>query len=317
MAGVAMLAERAVGFFMHDSSDANVSCVGPIRDFLGLDSTHAQDILSWDDALVDLAVSVLPGIACGACIPADSMGKMQANGLADSSRKLTALGSKLAYHIAEYNTQSDPSQACDLAEEMNFRTDSKVLDIGCGAGQTLFRLQQFGLAECVGVDRDIESLAWGCRLQPRFHAAPVEFVCAPGDALPFADDRFTHVISRVALNYMRQSRALEEMARVMQPGGMLSLRLMNAGFYVGLLRKARTPRQAAASLHKLCWGCVAAITGFQIDPTRKWAAHEIFAPLFRMRKLLLKAGCRVVRWKHIESSFGLPVATILVAKKEG
>jgi ubiquinone/menaquinone biosynthesis C-methylase UbiE len=167
----------------------------------------------------------------------------------------------------------------------------------------------------VGLDHDVESLAWGCRLQPRFGKYPVGFICASGENIPFGENRFTHVLSRVALNYMHLERALNEAVRVLKPGGLLSVRVMNVGYYLNLLRKARNMKRVAANAYKLGWGCVAAITGFQVHPDRGLAAREIFAPLFRMRKMLRSAGCEITHWKHINAYLSFPISTALVAVK--
>jgi SAM-dependent methyltransferase len=286
-----------------------------IPDFIGVDGHRAVEILRWADSFVDLAAAVLPIIEAGDYVAPNRLTELQAKGLADSHGKLTILGAKLAYHLREYNRQSDPEEACDLAEYMEFGNDSRLLDIGCGAGQTLFRLQRFGLAECVGIDHDIESMAWGYRMQPRLGANPVDFVCASGEAIPFANNRFTHVISRVALNYMHQACVVKEVVRVLESGGILSFRVMNVGYYLRLLSKARSIRRVAANLYKLGWGCVAVLTGFQFQPQRRLAAKETFAPLFRLRKLLHKAGCDVLHWKNNTTFLGFPDSTTLVAKK--
>ncbi|MGD0654665.1 MAG: class I SAM-dependent methyltransferase [Thermoguttaceae bacterium] len=288
---------------------------GRIPDFIGVDGRHGVEILGWSDSFVDLAAAVLPIIEAGDYVAPNLVTELQAKGLADSHGKLTKLGAKLAYHLREYNRQSDPEEACDLAEYMEFGNDSRLLDVGCGAGQTLFRLQRFGLAECVGIDHDIESMAWGYRMQPRLGTNPVDFVCASGEAIPFAENRFTHILSRVALNYIHQKHAVREAVRVLEPGGMLSFRVMNVGYYLRLLSKARSIRRVAANLYKLGWGCVAALTGFQFQPQHRLAAKEIFATLFRLRKLLHKAGCDVLHWKNNTTFLGFPDSTTLVAKK--
>ncbi len=291
---------------MPSSSNSDGRCVSPIRDFIGANSRHAMEILGWSDSFVDLTAAVLPNIAAGASVESNFMSEIQAKGLIGSNRKLTKFGAKLAY-IAEYDTQADPLQACDLVEDLALGNDSRILDMGCGAGQTLSRLKRFGLGECVGIDHDIESLAWGFRMRPRLGKNTVVFICATGEAMPFAENRFTHVLSRVALNYMHQARAIKEAVRVLEPGGILPFRVMNMGYYLKLLCKAPNMRRMAANLYKLGWGCVAALTGFQFLPQRKWAAKEIFAPFFKMRKLLHKAGCDVVHWKNHESFLDSPL----------
>ncbi|MGD0516399.1 MAG: class I SAM-dependent methyltransferase [Thermoguttaceae bacterium] len=288
---------------------------GRIPDFIDVDGRRAVEILGWSDSFVNLAAAELPIIRAGDYVAPNLMTELQAEGLADSHGKLTELGEKLAYHLVEYNRQSDPSEAYDLAEYMELGNESRILDIGCGAGQTLFRLQRFGPAECIGIDYDIESLAWGCRWQTIVAANPVNYVCASGEAIPFANNRFTHVFSRVALNYMHQACVVKEVVRVMEPGGMLSFRVMNVGYYLRLLSKSRNIQRVIANLYKLGWGCVAALTGFQFQPQRRLAAKETFAPLFRLRKLLRKAGCDVVHWKNNTTFLGFPDSTTLIAKK--
>jgi ubiquinone/menaquinone biosynthesis C-methylase UbiE len=288
---------------------------GRIPDFLGADGRRAVEILRWDDSFIDLAAAALPDIAAGNCAAQDLMTEMQAKGLIDSDRKLTKLGAKLAYHLAEYKTQSDPLEACDLAEDMEFGNNTRVLDIGCGGGQTLYRLQRFGLAECIGIDYDIEALAWGYRMQPFLGASKVDFVCASGEAIPFVDNRFTHILSRVALNLMHHAHAVREAVRVLEPGGMLSFRVENFGMDLRRLCKSQNIQRAIINSYKLGWGCVAALTGFQFKIQRRLAVKQMFLPLFRFRKLLHKAGCDVVRWRHTSRFLGFPISTTVVAKK--
>jgi SAM-dependent methyltransferase len=123
--------------------------------------------------------------------------------------------STLEYHLEELaiaRTQSDPRH---VMPELPAEFDS-ILDLGCGAGQTLIACAlQPGVLAC-GVDIDEEALRYGSRLAPE-----INFVRAGGEALPFADQTFAVVISRVALPYMHIPTALREMARVLKPGGHL------------------------------------------------------------------------------------------------
>ncbi|MGH9854263.1 MAG: class I SAM-dependent methyltransferase [Blastocatellia bacterium] len=91
---------------------------------------------------------------------------------------------------------------------------SAVLDVGCGVGQTLITCELKPDAFVCGVDVDGESLAFGKGLAPRIH-----FVRAPGERLPFHDDSFGMAIARVSLPFMNLPVALQEIARVIKPGG--------------------------------------------------------------------------------------------------
>jgi SAM-dependent methyltransferase len=92
----------------------------------------------------------------------------------------------------------------------------RILDVGCGAGQTLMTCDLGpGIYSC-GVDVDLAALRLGRQLTAR-----IAFVCAPGEDLPFASNCFDFVISRVALPYMDIPGALAEIHRVLKPNGTL------------------------------------------------------------------------------------------------
>lgn len=93
-----------------------------------------------------------------------------------------------------------------------------VLDVGCGAGQTLIAANLEGSTQAYGIDSDFKALRLGRQLTRRVH-----FVCARGERLPLHANAFDFVISRVASPYMHIPTALAEMARVLQPGGRLWL----------------------------------------------------------------------------------------------
>ena len=92
----------------------------------------------------------------------------------------------------------------------------RVLDVGCGAGQTLIASRLPREVVAIGMDPDLDALRMGRTLDRR-----LRFVCALGERLPFAAGTFDLVISRVALPYMRIRTALAEMSRVLRPGGRL------------------------------------------------------------------------------------------------
>jgi ubiquinone/menaquinone biosynthesis C-methylase UbiE len=89
---------------------------------------------------------------------------------------------------------------------------AKVLDIGCGAGQTL--IAAFPDRVCYGLDIDQEALRLGRSLTDR-----VRFVRGQGEQLPYASESFDMVLARVSLPYMRLDPSLREMRRVLRSGG--------------------------------------------------------------------------------------------------
>jgi hypothetical protein len=120
-----------------------------------------------------------------------------------------------AYHLLELRIASDPA---DPRRKMPpiLPTDRAILDVGCGAGQTLIasRLQPGIVA--AGVDIDRAALALGRELERNLHLA-----CAKGEQLPFRTEYFDLVFSRVAVPYMEIPAALDEMFRVLKVNGRL------------------------------------------------------------------------------------------------
>jgi SAM-dependent methyltransferase len=88
-------------------------------------------------------------------------------------------------------------------------------------GQTLIAARLPTDVEAYGVDYDREAIEAGRAL-----ASPnIKLLCSGGEKLPFADEYFDFVFSRVAVPYMDMNKALREIARVLKPGGDLWLSL--------------------------------------------------------------------------------------------
>src|SRR5437867_7613895 len=89
-----------------------------------------------------------------------------------------------------------------------FPPDRRVLDVGCGAGQTLIAC--YGDRRAFGIDVDLDALKLGRSLTNR-----VAFVCGATEHLPFRDCGFDVVIARVSLPYTDLRLSLPEIRRVL------------------------------------------------------------------------------------------------------
>lgn len=138
------------------------------------------------------------------------------------------------YHYGELKIALDPASPSHYLPVVP--AGAKVLDIGCGAGQTLIAACPYrvpgegGLClpcsrnDCpewgYGVDIDEEALALG-----RAWSRRMVFSLGSADRLPYNDQEFDLVISRVALPYVDMQRAIAEIRRVLRPGGRIWIAL--------------------------------------------------------------------------------------------
>lgn len=106
---------------------------------------------------------------------------------------------------------------------MNLKPGERVLDLGCGAGWATRKLaaavcggDSKESGEAVGVDIADEMIARARAAS----AGNVRFECAAADELPFADAYFDKLLSIESFYYYPdQERVLDEVYRVMRPGG--------------------------------------------------------------------------------------------------
>jgi arsenite methyltransferase len=106
------------------------------------------------------------------------------------------------------------------------RPGERVVDVGCGAGiDSLIAAKQVGPdGRVIGVDMTPYMLEKGRRAAVETGLENVEFQEGYAEALPVEDGWADVVISNGVLNLMPdKSAALEEMSRVLKPGGRLQI----------------------------------------------------------------------------------------------
>jgi len=101
------------------------------------------------------------------------------------------------------------------------------LDVGCGRGELMSQLQQLGV-EIVGVEIDSHCVET-CREQGLMvHQAPAE-------TLPFENDSIDTILCSVVLPYTDDRDVIREWARVLKPGGVISLVTHGIGYGIDYL----------------------------------------------------------------------------------
>jgi ubiquinone/menaquinone biosynthesis C-methylase UbiE len=105
-----------------------------------------------------------------------------------------------------------------------------ALDVGCGSGVYMERLQSLGY-EVTGIDLSGEMIE-ACTKRFRTATAatpPVHLQTADVEHLPFPDKHFDLVLCIGVLGYLLEDeRALKELSRVLKPGGHLLVNVTNA-----------------------------------------------------------------------------------------
>lgn len=104
---------------------------------------------------------------------------------------------------------------------MDLKPGDRVLDLGCGTGWASRRLSRIVTAgEVVGVDVADEMLRRAEQTSGEFNN--LRFIWGTAEGLPFDDGHFTKVLSVESFYYYAdQSKALDELRRVISPGGRL------------------------------------------------------------------------------------------------
>jgi ubiquinone/menaquinone biosynthesis C-methylase UbiE len=97
---------------------------------------------------------------------------------------------------------------------------SCILDVGCGTGRLLRAASaRWPTARLLGVDPAPQMVGEAQRLAPK-----IIFAVASAEALPFPDQTADLVLSSLSFHHWAdQQKGLQEIARVLQPGGWLCL----------------------------------------------------------------------------------------------
>jgi ubiquinone/menaquinone biosynthesis C-methylase UbiE len=169
---------------------------------------------------------------------------------------------------------------------------TRVLDIGCGAGQEL--LPFVARQDTVGVALDSAPAVGlaGRQLFTRHRlVGRVMFVRGLAEALPCHSDQFDLIICRLALPYTRNVEALSEMARVLRPAGLILLKFHHMRFYLTCMKRAIVAADLRATLHAarvLIAGSVYHLTGRQ--PHNLLTGTESFQTERLLRRELSRHG---------------------------
>jgi ubiquinone/menaquinone biosynthesis C-methylase UbiE len=197
------------------------------------------------------------------------------------------------YHQRELAIALDPSHPARAMPPI-LPQHKRILDVGCGMGQTLLAAQVLSDVEAYGVDCDIEAIEAGRRVTP----PNIKLVCARGENLPFEDEYFDLVFSRVALPLMNINKTLREMSRVLKGRGDIWLALHPASMMFS--RAKRSAR--GGNLKDIVFCSYVLLNGalfncFGIQMSFRGRRQETFQTVGGIKRAMKRAGltCLPVR----------------------
>lgn len=187
----------------------------------------------------------------------------------------------------------------------------RVLDIGCGMGQMLYPFTALRGAFGVGLDAAPQA----CHAGRDFYSASipsarVTFIHGNAEQLPFPEDSFDVVNCGLALPYMDNSRVLDEVARVLRPGGVFLLRIHHLRYYLHDFWQSLTSHRLLSMVHAgrvLAVGGIYHVTGKQTDS--RLLGKETFQTRWLLRRELARRGL-AVRTERADSTPQAPAFVI-------
>jgi SAM-dependent methyltransferase len=288
-----------------------------LRDFLRTPAGDAANLLSWpvsvaSDSREAFRAERFPPVALGQG-PASWLGRVV------DEHGLTRLGKRIHGWLLAEKWQGEDLELEDYYRASALGSDAEVLDVGCSSGGLLRSLAERAPLLRVGVDADLEALAFAA-LSARSEGQAIWFARTRADALPLGSRRFSHVICRNALTYMPQFQALAEIVRVLRPDGWLYLRVEAFRYDMYQIRHASGAAQRLCRLRDLCLGVALAATGLQIRPGSRWGGGRAFATAARLCSWLRRLGCAVVNTRPSSACptfLGRSTQLAVIAQREG
>ena len=179
---------------------------------------------------------------------------------------------------------------------LDFRAGDHVLDLGCGEGRHAISFALDAEVRVVAMDLRQQDLATTAQRTADFEAernGEVFPLCASGLRLPFADATFDRVVcSEVLEHIIDYELVLDEIYRVLKPGGILAVSVPRFG-------PEWVCWKLSDAYHEVEGGHVRIFRAFQLDESvrknsyRRFAkhhAHALHSPYWWLRCLYWEQG---------------------------
>jgi len=164
------------------------------------------------------------------------------------------------------------------AIDLSLPAARRILDFGCGSGWVLAEAAKTGSPLCVGVDYSLKSLQGiGVPVQnDEAVTSDVHLVAGSGLSLPFANEVFDVVVGHVSMPYLNTRAGLQEIYRVLAPGGSILLTFHSVRYLTETLGKSL----AAGHWKNVIFMGYLAVNGllnhFSLPQTQLWWNRSVF-----------------------------------------
>jgi SAM-dependent methyltransferase len=177
-----------------------------------------------------------------------------------------------------------------------FERGSRVLDVGCGAGE---QVKQLTMQGCIAVGADIsDSAIVQCRDKrlPAFQASAEE--------LPVRSASFDGVICKVVLPYTDEARTLIEINRVLRDGGIARICSHGVGYYLRYVLLSSDWRARIYALRTLINTCVYIVSRWRLPGC---IGDTIYQSRRRLQQYYATLDLHVIEETPSPTFLGLPV----------
>jgi SAM-dependent methyltransferase len=181
----------------------------------------------------------------------------------------------------------------------------RILDFGCGVGWVLAEAQTEGEPLRFGLDNSLDALQGRCggpQLRADRPLPKLELVVGDGSHLPFVEEAFDVVVGHVSLPYINTRAGLQEIYRVLAPGGSVLLTLHSFWFVRERLRKSLRDMTVTGVMVALVIMINGLLNHFSLPQMRFWWNPRQFETVNTrrgVRKAAEKAGFILISMEHV------------------
>lgn len=186
----------------------------------------------------------------------------------------------------------------------HYQPGGTVVDVGCGNGDQLSRLRDAG-CRAIGLELAPEA-ARACRTMG--HAV----IIARAENLPFRTNSCQGVLCKVVIPYTDERLAIEEIGRILAPGGVAVLYLHGLGYSLRYLVKPDIWKLRVYAVRTILNTAVYRLLGKRLPG---FLGDTLFQSETRMRGYYRAAGLRFETGTQSERFIGQPVFITHVVRK--